>query len=50
MTLRKIYVEEYGEEKWEKLSPRLRRLFEKIDAQTANEKPVTRKQLERALS
>lgn len=50
MTLKKLFIEDYGEDGWKKLSPRLRGIFERIDAINVGKKPVSRRQIEKALS
>lgn len=49
MTIRRIFIEKFGQEEYESLSPRLKAIFERIDDITANQKPVTRKQIADAL-
>ena len=50
MTLKQMVIEQDGEEGWKKLPRRLKRVFEMIDAHNVGKPPVTRKQLEDALS
>jgi hypothetical protein len=50
VTIQKIYVKEFGKEAWEKLNPRLKKLFIKTDSLTLTDKPVSRKLLEKALN
>ena len=49
MTLQRIFKNEYGEERWETLTPRLKKLLLKIDSHNEGRKPVTPAQLEKAL-
>jgi len=50
VTIQKIYIKEFGAEAWEKLTPRLKKLFLNTDALVKTQKPVSRQWLEKALS
>lgn len=50
MTLKKMVVKEYGKRGFRELSPRLKQVIKDIDALTKNQKPVSRRLLEKALS
>jgi len=49
MTIKKLYEKQFGKKKYEKLSPRLKKLFERIDSFTSEQKPVTTQQIKKAL-
>lgn len=49
MTIRRLVSEKLGEKGYQNLSPRLKGIFERVDALNAKEKPVSRKQLAEAL-
>lgn len=49
MTIRRLVAEKFGKKGYDSLSPRLKGIFERMDALNANERPVSRKQLAEAL-
>lgn len=49
MTIRRLVSNKIGKKGYERLSPRLKGIFERMDTLNANEKPVSRKQLAEAL-
>ncbi len=50
MSVQELYIEQFGEKAWERLSPRLRKLFLSTDSLPLAQTSVTPKLLERALS
>lgn len=50
VTNEKLFKQKFGLEEYQKLSPRLRRLMERIDTLPLNREPVSHEQLEKALS
>jgi hypothetical protein len=50
MTLQEIAVKELGRRGFEKLPPRLKKLLLDVDALAINQKPVSRRLMEKALS
>ena len=50
MTIQELYIKQFGEKSWAKLNPRLKKLFLSTDSLPLMQKPVTPKQLEKALS
>jgi len=47
--LREVFISEFGEEEFEKLSYRLKKLFVQIDSLPTSKRPVPKRQLEAAL-
>lgn len=50
MTLKQIAIKEFGKAGYRKLSPRLKKVLKGIDALNKNQKPVSRRLMEKALS
>ena len=50
MTLRKLWTKEHGEKGWKRLSPRLKKLFLRIDETNKGQRPVTHRELREAFS
>ncbi len=50
MTLKQIAIKEFGKAGYKKLSPRLKKVLKGIDELNKNEKPVSRRQIEKALA
>lgn len=50
MTLRKLAIKEFGKAGYKKLSPRLKKVFKNIDALNKDLKPLSRRQIEKALA
>lgn len=49
MTLKKLAIKEFGKRGYEKLSPRLKKLLNGVDALAMNKKPATKREIEKAL-
>ncbi len=49
MSIQELYKKEFGAKAWEKLSPRLKKLFLSTDSLPLAQTPVTPKQLATAL-
>lgn len=50
MTLKKLVVKEYGMRGFKELSPRLKKLIKDIDVLNKGLKPLSRRQIEKALA
>ena len=50
MTLKKIAIKEFGKRGFRELSPRLKKVIKNIDALNKNLKPLSRRQIEKALA
>ncbi len=50
MTLQKIFVKQFGKDEFEKLPRRLKKLLLSIDSLSIGKKPVSRRELEKALA
>jgi len=50
MTLKKLAIKEFGKAGYKKLPARLKKLLDGVDALNKNQKPVSRRLMEKALS
>ena len=50
MTLKQIAIKEFGKAGYKKLPARLKKVLKNVDALTRNQKPVSRRLMEKALS
>ena len=50
MTLKNLWIKEYGEDGWKKLTPRVKKLFLRIDETNRGQRPVSHRELREAFS